>query len=137
MQRRSVVHRWRVLLACGLVAGLGFVFTAQDFGGGLLRRMWMWELGGILVAVAVALYASLRNLRHRWPAIVALVGALPMTWRVLEAVSHGAPILMFPWFLQMIFFGTVAIIVAAAYSVIVPIKPPPPDDPIPTVRVVG
>lgn len=127
-------RRWRWLFACSLVCLAGVAWLARSFATSVLDWLNLDLLGMIMCAV-IGFGGAVTHSHRRWPAILALLCAMPMAvstlgaLRLLAAIVDEFGIAVIP-----MFGGALATTACALYLVVAP-PPRPPSDPIPTARV--
>jgi hypothetical protein len=131
-----VKKRWGLIAASALVCLIGWSWLASKWG------MSSLDLGGIrmvgmLVACVVAFGAMRKDVHAKWPAVVALVGTVPMLFLALQLLGDfemvfqlfGAPIVI-------VFAGGLTTSAAALIVTVMPLPLPPAPPPVAPARVV-
>ena len=128
--------RWAFVAWPSLVCLIGLTWLGKNIGFSAWQFMGV-HMAGMVVASATAFFAMRKDIRAKWPAIVALIGSAPMLYqdlRILELLSYVIKewgVSAFLWIA-----GSFAASIAAFAIAILPLPPPPTEPRVAPARVV-
>ncbi len=123
----AATRPWKILLGAGLTVLFSyfyFIFVVWPFridAGMLVNRY----TGGVIIATVVAAIATVTVIRHKWPAVVALVCVGPETYRIVRLLADDRT-LRLRWYDVTLIGGMVALVITAIVT-LVRSRPEPPE----------
>lgn len=129
-------RRWAVIASSALVCLIGWSWLASKWGLSSLSLGGI-RMIGMVVSCVVAFGAMRKDVRAKWPAVISLVGSVPMLILALQLMGDvrtlvqllGAPIVV-------VLAGGLATSAAALIVAILPLPLPPAPPPVAPARVV-
>ena len=129
-------RRWAILFWASLSSLIGMSWLTASTGQSLWETLH-FALVSMIVANVVAFIAMRRAIPAKWPALVAVCGAAPMTFQTIRIWPYVvALVTYFGPSAVLLFAGTIATAIVAVWILLSPLARPPAPPPVAPARVV-
>jgi len=130
-------RRWAILFWTSLSSLIGMSWLTASTGQTIWEALHI-ALLGMIAANVVAFIAMCRAIHAKWPAIVAALGAAPMTFQTIRIWPYVVALVeYFGPSAILLFTGTIATAIVAVWILLSPLVGPPAEPPVAPAHVVS